>query len=145
VQHSLDTVRWDSIGRVNADRRERRDWATERYQFIQDGPPVGANYYRIGLAARDGSRWWSPIRRVDIRKEGIRVYPNPARDVLHVQLPGEGPARLTVFNNAWLPVRQLDARGDNVSIDLRSLRPGVYYLQVFQDGKSYSTEFMIAE
>jgi hypothetical protein len=142
VQHSLDTVRWDSIGEVTPEKRER---ATERYQFIQDGPPAGANYYRIGLIDRDGSRSWSPIRRVDIRKEDIRVYPNPARDVLHVQLPGEGPARLTVFNNGWMPVRRVDARGDNVTIDLWSLRPGVYYLQVFQDGKWYSAEFMIAE
>jgi hypothetical protein len=141
VQHSLDTVRWDSIGQVFPEKRER---ATERYQFIQDDPPAGANYYRIGLIDRDGSRSWSPIRRVDIRKEGIRIYPNPARDVLHVQLPGDGPARLTVFSNEWLPVRQVDARGNNVSIDLWGLRPGIYYLQVFQDGKCYSAEFMIA-
>ena len=145
VEHSLDSVRWDSIGQVIPEKREKRERATERYQFIQDDPPAGANYYRIGLIDHDGSRGWSPIRRVDIRKEGIRIYPNPARDVLHVQLPGEGPAKLTVFNSAWLPVRQLDVRGDNVSIDLRALRAGVYYLQVFQDGKSYSTEFMIAE
>ena len=145
VQHSLDTVRWDSIGQVTPDRQDRREWSAERFQFIQDGPPAGANYYRLGLIDRDGSRQWSPIRRVDIRKDRLRVYPNPARDVLHVQLPGDGPARLVIFDNEWLPVRQLNVRGDNVSIDVWSLRRGMYYLQVFQDGKIYSAEFMIAD
>jgi hypothetical protein len=144
VQHSLDTVRWDSIGQVIAEKREKKERATERYQFIQDNPPPGANYYRLGLTDSSGHRWWSPIRRVDIRKD-ICIYPNPARDVLHVQLPEAGRARLTVYSGAWLPVRQEDVSGYDVSINLWSLPPGVYYLLVFQDGQRYSKLFRIAE
>jgi hypothetical protein len=145
VQHSLDTVRWDSIGQVIPEKREKKEWETERYQFIQDDPPAGANYYRIGLIDRNGRRWWSPIRRVDIRGKDICIYPNPAKDVLHVQLPEPGRAWLTVYNRAWVPVRQEDVSGYDVSINLWSLPPGVYYLIVFQDGQRYSKVFMIAE
>ncbi len=150
VQHSLDTVRWDSIGEVNAEKRgdkeERNEkkWGVERYHFIHEAPPAGVNYYRIGITDGEGRRWWSPVRKVDIRGD-IRVYPNPARDVLHVQLPEAEPARLIVFNHAWQPVRERVSSGYEVSIDLRSLPTGVYYLLVFQDGQRYSKEFIIVK
>jgi hypothetical protein len=144
VQHSRDTVHWDSIGQVAAERRRTRErWPEERYEFIQYDPPAGANYYRLGLTERDGRRTWSPVRKVDIRENGISIFPNPARDVLHVHLPGAGRARLTVFNHEWLPVRQQESNGHNISINLWSLPSGVYYLLVLQDGKKYSKEFMI--
>jgi hypothetical protein len=151
VQHSLDSMRWDSIGKVDAEKRGKKQErnekkrGVERYQFIHENPPVGANYYRIGITDGEERRWWSPVRNVDIRGKDLCIYPNPARDVLHVQLPEAGRARLIVYNHAWLPVRGRVTSGDKVSIDLRSLPPGIYYLQVFQGGKRYSKEFIIAE
>jgi hypothetical protein len=148
VQHSQDSVQWDSIGRVNAEKRkekEERDEKkspTERYQFTQDGPPSGANYYRLGITDDQGHRWWSAVRKVEIKKD-IYIYPNPARDVLHVQLPEPGRSRLIIFNRGWTPVRELAASGYDFSIDLHALSPGYYYLLVLQDGQRYSKEFII--
>lgn len=149
VQHSLDTIHWDSIGSVNAvrrkhrdDRHENRERTAERYEFTQDNPPAGANYYRLGITGGNGQRSWSVVRKVEIKKD-ICVYPNPARDVLHVQLPEQGRSRLVVFNGGWFPVREKVATGRDVSIDIRSLSPGNYFLLVIQDGQRYSAEFMI--
>jgi hypothetical protein len=86
--------------------------------------------------------WWSSVRKVEIKKD-MYIYPNPARDVLHVQLPEPGRSRLVVFNRGWTPVRELVASGYDFSIDLHSLSPGVYYLLGLQDGQSYSKEFII--
>lgn len=145
VQHSLDTVHWDSIGRVKAEKREKEKREVERYEFIHEGPPAGANYYRLGLTDHDGRRWWSPTRKVEIRGKDIYIYPNPVKGVLHVQLPEAGRAKLIVFNRAWVPVREQMGNGYTVSINVRSLPAGVYYLLVFQDGKRYSKEFIIAD
>jgi hypothetical protein len=149
VQHSVDTVHWDSIGSVNAERRkdtddrhEDKERAIEHYQFTQDDPPAGANYYRLGITGDNGQRSWSVVRKVEIKKD-ICIYPNPARDVLHVQLPEPGRSRLIIFNGGWIPVREGVATGSDVTLNLRSLSPGNYYLLVLQDGQRYSAEFMI--
>jgi hypothetical protein len=143
VQHSLDAVHWDSIGRVTA---AGESAAMLSYQFTQVGPPTGANYYRLGLTDRDGQRQWSPVRELDIGGEGdVRLYPNPAKGVIQLQLPGAGPASLVIYNSAGLTVRQQVVAGYSVAIDLGSLAAGTYHLLVFQGGKKYSKEFIIAE
>lgn len=143
VQHSLDAVHWDSIGRVTA---AGDSPVKTSYQFTQVGPPTGVNYYRLGLTDQDGLRQWSPVRQVDIRDEGdIRLYPNPAKGVIYVQLPEKGPASLIVFNSAGQTVRQEVVSGYSVALDLRSLPSGIYHLVVFQGGRRYSKEFIIAK
>jgi hypothetical protein len=42
-------------------------------------------------------------------------------------------------------VRQQVVSGYSVALDLRSLTAGISHLQVFQAGKRYSKEFIIAE
>ena len=121
---------------------EDKERAIEHYQFTQDDPPAGANYYRLGITGDNGQRSWSVVRKVEIKKD-ICIYPNPARDVLHVQLPEPGRSRLIIFNRGWIPVREREATGRDVTLDLRSLSPGNYYLLVLQDGQRYSAEFMI--
>jgi len=143
VQHSLDTLHWDSIGMVNA--IERRH-GTANYQFTHMDPPAGANYYRLGLIDTNGRRQWSSIRRVDIRnRRNVCIYPNPARGVLHVQLPEPGPATLVVYNNAGRLVRQQVVSGYNATLNLGSLPAGFYHLLIFQGGNRYQKEFIIAE
>ena len=145
VQHSLDKIHWDSIGGVKAEKRERVKRKVESYEFIHEGPPAGTNYYRIGLTDEDGHRLWSPTRKVEIRGKDISIHPNPVRDVLHVQLPEAGRAKLIILNHSWTQVREQMGSGYTESIDVRSLPAGVYYLLVFQGGKRYSKEFIIAE
>jgi|GEM_PF-2681801 len=143
VQHSLDTLHWDSIGMVNA--IERRH-GTANYQFTHMDPPAGANYYRLGLIDTNGRRQWSSIRRVDIRnRRNVCIYPNPARGVLHVQLPEPGQATLVVYNSAGRLVRQQVVSGYNATLNLGSLPAGFYHLLIFQGGNRYQKEFIIAE
>ncbi|HEY4289956.1 MAG TPA: T9SS type A sorting domain-containing protein [Puia sp.] len=143
VEHSPDGSHWDSIGRVSA---AGESAVAMNYQYIQVGPPVGANYYRLGLTDRDGRRQWSPVRKVDIGNEGgIRLYPNPAKGVIRLQLPGSASASLVVYNSAGLPVRQQVVGGYSAELDLGSLATGTYQLVIFQGGKRYSKEFIIAQ
>jgi hypothetical protein len=143
VQHSLDAVHWDSIGKVTAAGETQ---STMAYQFTQTAPPAGANYYRLGLTDRDGQRQWSPVRKVDIgSQQSVRLYPNPAKDMVQLQLPGSGPASLVIYNSAGLPVQQQIVTGYSVTLDLRSLTAGTYHLMVFQSGKRYTKEFIVAD
>jgi hypothetical protein len=144
VQHSVDAVHWDSIGRVDAAGQSR---ITESYQFTHAAPPVGGNYYRLGMTDLDGQRQWSPVRKVDIGTPAgdLRIYPNPARATLQLQLPGPGTADVTVYNSAGLRMLQQVAGGYNITLDLGSLPAGIYHLMVYQGGKRYTREFIIAE
>ena len=119
---------------------------TTSYEYTQAEPPAGANYYRLGLTDLDGRRQWSPVRQVNIGDQGdIRLYPNPVKGMVQLQLPGSESASLVIYNSAGLPVRQQIVSGYSAALDLRSLTAGTYHLLVFQGGKRYNKEFIITE
>jgi hypothetical protein len=83
---------------------------------------------------------------VDIVNKGhVRVFPNPAKGVIQVQLPEPGPANLVIYNSAGLLMRQQVVSGYSATVDLGSLTAGIYHLLVFQGGKKYSKEFIITK
>jgi hypothetical protein len=61
----------------------------------------------------------------------VRVYPNPAFDVLHIQTPeGRGPWMAQVFTATGVPVvREVSGQG-RIQLDVHALRPGVYMLRL---------------
>ncbi len=62
--------------------------------------------------------------------KALRVYPNPANEILNVILPA-GPVRLTIYDVAGRKVRELKITGKKeVSINLKNLPAGIYHLTV---------------
>jgi len=73
---------WERIG-TEQGRAAPGDGAA--YVFFDYSPPGRTAYYRLKMVDDDGSFAYSPIRSVAFEGDNtIRIYPNPASDVLHI-------------------------------------------------------------
>ena len=63
---------------------------------------------------------------------GLSVFPNPAEDVLNIQLPGQThPVDIQLIDvNGQVIYERKAATGDKLSIDVSGYRSGVYVLVV---------------
>jgi hypothetical protein len=115
--------------------------------------PVAASpftYYRLKVTTRSGHSFYSTVVRTTSGVTGAaRVWPNPATDKLHLELPETGAQNLayTIFNTSGtvaskgnLQVKQ----GENAPVISLppSMQPGVYHLQVTGGGQPISFRFV---
>ena len=71
-------------------------------------------------------------------KDKIRIYPNPANDILNIATNGE-EYEVKVYNIAGSIIKEVTINGSNYSIDLSSMNKGVYYLQFVNSKTSNRT------
>ena len=75
----------------------------------------------------------------------FNVYPNPANDYLNIQLDKQPLTSYQVIVSDILG-RKLINKTENkklVSIDVKSLNSGTYFLQIIQDGKTTARKFVV--
>jgi len=71
---------------------------------------------------------------------GISIYPNPAREVIHV--PGSGNATVSILDVAGKTVIQQCTGPGEVTIRISELPPGIYLVRVDQPGRSDGFKFL---
>ena len=109
--------------------------------------PVGSNYryttFREGFEDRSGEFVletdttlevaMSRITGMSAESESgpwIRLWPNPAKDRIHVQIdPALNIRRLVIRDTGGRTVRILEPAGRSASIPLSGLAPGIYFIQ----------------
>jgi hypothetical protein len=135
VERSQDGLNWSPIGQVTAAGNSQD---LLQYNYVDQMPMTGANYYRLQEVADDGTSVYSPVRNVNFTgaAEAITWYPNPTHD------------RLTLTSNSNLKsitLTTLDGRilqtvegfTSGQSIDLSRYSFGIYFLIVrTTDGQS---------
>lgn len=105
-----------------------------QYQYIDETPLFGYNYYRIHQVDYAGVSDYSPTKVVEFDKASqVKVYPNPATTVLQLELPTAG---------VDYTIRVVDALGrvlinttrsglnNRQQLDVSNLAAGTYILQV---------------
>lgn len=104
------------------------------YTHTDKAPIAGLNYYRLRQAHRDGSHTYSKVIVVSVPEgaPNILIYPNPAHDVLQVQVPGGETAatcELLTINGQMvtLPTQTL---GSQTTLYTDQLPRGIYLLRV---------------
>ncbi len=65
-------------------------------------------------------------------KNGMKIYPNPADDQIHIILPDVSDAVVKLFDTHGKLVKQFKSFGNNIQLDVNELPKGVYYLEVQQ-------------
>ena len=75
---------WEEIGRIDGVGN-----STQRieYQFMDENPSSGLNYYRLQQFDLDGQFSYSNISMTDFRSDDIKVHPNPSDGLVVVSLP----------------------------------------------------------
>ena len=139
VERSQDGLNWSPIGQVKAAGNSQQ---LLQYNYVDQTPLTGANYYRLQEVADDGSSIYSPIRSVNITAAATTIswYPNPTHD----QVTLTSNSNLQSVSLVTLDGRTLQtAQGftSGQSIDLSRYPFGIYFLIIrTTDGQSQTAK-----
>ena len=75
---------FQAVGNVFA----RSNGSDNYYQFMDNRPDAGSNYYRLKVVGKDGKFTYSNTIVLNWTGGKISLYPNPARDVVNVNING---------------------------------------------------------
>jgi hypothetical protein len=113
--------------------------AAHTYALLDTRLPAGAKllYYRLRQVDLDGTTTYSPVRAVSLAKTApeamaqMLAYPNPAHEVVRVQLPSATAEPLQLFDATGRMLRTQAAPldGGEVVLPLTGLPAGLYVLR----------------
>lgn len=75
----------------------------------------------------------------NIVSNGLNVYPNPAKESMYLDLPGNGPVRVIIYNSLGSVVREQN----DSTINIKDLSKGIYILSVKQNDKTFTKRIII--
>ncbi|GAB3730753.1 hypothetical protein GCM10027594_12790 [Hymenobacter agri] len=113
------------------------------------GDTSSAPSYRQAMA---GDKILAPLQATQLEdrvtskpQETASVYPNPAHDVLNIQLPNNGSARVVhIYNSIGYEVQRVVMQPEQTAIDVRALPAGVYNLLTTSESGTIKTLFRVS-
>jgi len=127
MQHSVDGKKWTEIGRIESHKDSKQ---LNNYSYTHTLPSPGENYYRLKMVDRDFTFAYSSIRSVSFEGRSIRVYPNPAADVLYIsQQVSAKLEKVVIYNSSGTSVYNSDARIAD-KINVRNFPAGMYLIHM---------------
>ena len=135
IERSTNGRDFTAIGKVDAAGNTN---AITNYSYNDNSFAAGINYYRLKVVDKDGSYSYSSIIAI---KDGapaniVSVYPNPAKDVLFVQVKAYEAQKATIAITDMqgrivnTQMVQLANGNNNTSINVNSLPKGMYMITV---------------
>ncbi|MBN8860562.1 MAG: T9SS type A sorting domain-containing protein, partial [Sphingobacteriales bacterium] len=137
VEHSTDGIRFSTIGQVSA---TGNSTTIQTYNYTDNTPAAGANYYRVTQIDFDGKQRSTPIVLVKIKCDAspvVKIYPNPASNTLYIQ-SSKTVMQVNVLNSGGQPVLKYapSTHGSGIfDMNIQQLPAGIYMLQIInKDG-----------
>lgn len=125
VQRSLDGRDFATVATVTA--RGNSSQATA-YTALDKAAPTAQLYYRLRQVDLDGTATFSPVVVVSgTGRATVQLYPNPATEVLHVEVAAATPYR--VLNLLGQPVLT-GTTTESTTLNVRTLPAGAYLLEL---------------
>ena len=144
IERSNSGKEFISIGKVKATANSP---LTTFYSFTDKSPLATANYYRLKIVDKDGKFEYSPIRMIGIMGSfSIRIYPNPAKDKLQLQIDNYRKQTLQVEvisqdGKVVLSTNIYQTEGSILrSISTTQLQKGMYSVRVFSKATTVKSE-----
>ena len=143
IERSGDKVVFEKIGLQKAS-------AQTAYQFIDQNPNTGINYYRLKMMDTDGHFTYSVIKSILFdAKTPLSIYPNPAANFIKLNLDNgfSKNTDIAVFDETGKKVlskilQNIDFQG-TIQLDISKLINGHYIVKVTSDNQVLSKSFVI--
>jgi hypothetical protein len=140
VQYSKDGVNFETISVVNG------QGDNSSYSKVHS-PAQGKAYYRLKSVDNDNRSAYSQVIALNIScgKGSILVYPNPARDVLNVNVTGADAngTMATLFNVAGQTVLSMNLSNGSNQLDISRLSRGIYQLRLINNSGTENIKVVI--
>lgn len=132
IERSDDAKDWNIIGSIEA---AGETTATNTYDFIDESPANGVNYYRLKQVDFDGEVFFSMIKNVNLRvlpNTIFSVYPNPATTQIRVNGVFDSPQNVRVYSAIGQDVTIFTTIDDfcenGIVIGVTNLTNGLYFI-----------------
>jgi len=104
-----------------------------RYQFEDENPQSGRNYYRIRQEDNDEHFSYSEVRHVDFQNTGTQIWPNPATTQISVY--SLTPDEVTINDFMGRGLLSFSHPGSGPLRQSIELPPGMYTVQLHRHGQ----------
>lgn len=143
VQRSADGIRFSTIGKVNGAGNSSQ---TIRYNFIDNKPQEGRNYYRLRQVDFDDKFALSVIVSENMESQSeIRLYPNPFSEQVFVQYPKATKGsvyRIIGMDGRVTKSGNLQENSTQMNINLGGLKSGSYILIIHINGDQFQQRIL---
>ena len=146
LERSRDGINFEVIGSI---RGAGNSTTSQRYDYLDQTPYNGLNYYRLSQTDFDGTKAYAgKIITVQVKKEReIVIYPNPVTAELHIDLGSSTSSNISyeVYDALGRIVRsnEVDTRNTTVfDLDVKDLETGLYLIKVTGDGAVMTAQFV---
>jgi len=146
LQRSSDGRDYKSINNQSASNNSA---GISSYQFLDQMPLSGNNFYRLQINDKDGNKKLSNIvllRVVDNGETLITLYPNPAASLLNLKLTGipqDEPIRLTIVDSKGTSVYNSEMKGmQSKQLAVSNLVKGTYILIIRYGDRQENIKFV---
>jgi hypothetical protein len=139
IQRSQTGKTWSAIGKVVAQGESK---TAIIYNFTDEAPLQGYNYYRLKMVDHDQSFAYSAIKGVSIKTNVDIVFPNPVEEKLIIrQASILGIDEIAIYNSSGKAVKTSPYLNDGIAVN--HLSAGFYTANVkFKDGTSAKYKFV---
>ena len=139
IEHSSNGEDFKNIGW-----KEGAGNSTERlnYQFADDSPSLGTNYYRLLQMDFDGKSSYSDVKTVLFESSfKFDIFPNPAKEYAYMEFFTEKiqDVNINIFSSngqlAMTKIASLQEGMNNLSIPIQELTRGIYIISVIHNNR----------
>lgn len=152
IEKSTDSKSWTTLDFIEGVGESNM---YQNYEYLDNNPVVGPNYYRLKQVDFDENFKHSHIKlslwRKGLNDAEVMVFPNPAEDWISVFCP-EGheshhKARFEVFDkNGRLVASEIKITNNNgVHLNISALNKGAYVLKISTAHEVHTTRFLKAK
>jgi hypothetical protein len=143
IEYSTNGTNFKAVGDVAATNNP----SGSAYTFLHQAPESGVAYYRIKQTDKDGQYSWSKIVMLLIGKsqQSPVLFPNPAKDVVHLLLPENYIAEQIAISDAngrLIKTISLMNRASVHSIPVGGLKKGYYFISIKNNGSQKTMPFL---
>ncbi|MBX9851267.1 MAG: DUF4832 domain-containing protein [Cytophagaceae bacterium] len=134
VERSNDGITYEIIGQIPGNNNSSQIIS---YQFEDDSPMIGTNYYKLSQVDADGAISYVGLVLIHFAKEEqFFVYPNPSSGIINLEIILNSPSyEIEVYNSLGIKVYSEGKNEVNgmillKTLDLSYLSSGIYFVHV---------------
>lgn len=143
IQRSSDSKNWEAIGFVSSNSNNGHTANIEYYQYIDDKPLFGDNFYRLKQVDYDDKHSYTQIRHVIFNNsEQIDIYPNPTKDIINIT-GLEGKEIINIYDNTGRLILTEKTNSKNHTFNIKHLAPGIYQLIITDENATQTSHKLI--
>lgn len=136
VQRSKNGKSWQTLASIPAKGNSKTQTG---YHFTDSAPADGENLYRLQMIDIDGSSTYSAICYLKFEPQPILIFPNPAKDRLHIKVEDWSKIRhITIRDRHGTQVYR-STNKQTTQIDLTGFVAGIYIVEITQSNSEIRT------